>query len=229
MFYLCLSTMTDMIHFDPTLYPILQARGLPDAFIAALRSGVPTHVDAVTAIPAAIEALCLTEAGRELVKKKQPMRCLIPILTSKAYCASVVQSEFGPRLEELIRHLNPDMRPLCVDAMLAVLRVLCAVGGDSAALGWAAGDAPNAVVAIPPKRRITPQRLPHTPEAAGGVGVVEGAVVATASELSSSVDEVESAVSYSAEEQDGCLPGIGPGGVVMEWSHLQTDTEKLEV
>ena len=146
LFYLCETTLTDMVHLDPSQFASIAAGGAPAAFLDALRYGVPAYVDAVTSLPATIEALCLTERGREMVAARAPMRALVGVLTHKAYAACVVPAEFGPRLEELLRHLHADMRAACVDALLAMLRVLCAVGGDAAALAWA----PDAAAAAAP-------------------------------------------------------------------------------
>lgn len=98
---------------------------------------------AVNVVASGIEALCLTTAGRALVRAYQPLRALVPMLTHSAYATVVSPADFGVRLDELVRHMDASLRPAALDSMLAVLRVLCAVGGDSDALAWV----PQAVIA----------------------------------------------------------------------------------
>ena len=99
--------------------------------VAALRcAGVLPDSSVVTLVPMMVEALCLHERGRQLVRARHPLRALVPILSHKAYVLAdawggspLLLSDLAAGLEELVRHMPHELGYQAVDAVLAVLRV----------------------------------------------------------------------------------------------------------
>ena len=105
-------------------------------------AGILPDSGVIQAVPSAVEALCLAQRGTALVTSRQPLRCLVPLLTQPVYTrcdsaggAPLVASSLCVSLTDLIRHLPSDVAVRqTVAAVAAAARVLCAQGGDDAAL-----------------------------------------------------------------------------------------------
>lgn len=106
------------------------------------------------------------------------------------------------------------------------LQVLCAAGGDSDALLWhsntpSPSTEPAAAAARDDDSHMATDENPHPDEepSAAPAGAGEGAGASGGD------------AQYPADVrvQHGWLPGLGEGGVVLEWSHAAPDAQKLEV
>lgn len=118
--------------------------------------------------------------------------------------------------------LLPNCAPLVITVarQIGKLQVLCAVGGDEEALQCHVGKT---------AAETKPEQGSSVAARDGATGTSDLVAGATAS-----VDEppaAENAAVLSPGKpgvQQGWLPGIGPSGVVVEWSHWEAKPQKLE-
>jgi Domain of Unknown Function (DUF913) len=108
-------------------------------------AGVLPDAATIQSVLPVIEALCLSARGRRFVAAAQPLRCLVPLLTQATYatCDStaatpLVATNVCTALDDLVRHLPPDLAQHAYDAAAAAMRVLIALGRgcDAAPLTW---------------------------------------------------------------------------------------------
>ncbi|KAL6600606.1 hypothetical protein ACP70R_045406 [Stipagrostis hirtigluma subsp. patula] len=135
-FSLAANVMSDLIHKDPTCYTVLDAAGLPQAFLDAIIGGVLYNSDAVSCIPQCLDALCLNNNGLQLVKDRNALRCFVKIFTSRSYLKALSGDTTGALssgLDELMRHAS-SLRTSGVDMLIEILNTISKVGcgGDSA-------------------------------------------------------------------------------------------------
>ena len=69
-FSLAATVMTDLIQKDPTCFPVLDAAGLPSAFLDAIMVEVLNSAEAITCIPECLDALCLNSDFLQAVKDR---------------------------------------------------------------------------------------------------------------------------------------------------------------
>ncbi|KAK3132463.1 hypothetical protein QOZ80_6AG0522110 [Eleusine coracana subsp. coracana] len=134
-FSLAANVMSDLIHKDPTCYTILDAAGLPHAFLDAIMGGVLHNSDAVSCIPQSLDALCLNNSGLQLVKDRNALRCFVKIFTSRSYLKALSGDTTGALsggLDELMRHASL-LRSSGVDMLIEILNSISKLGtgGDS--------------------------------------------------------------------------------------------------
>lgn len=134
-FSLAASVMSDLIHKDPTCYTVLNAAGLPQAFLDAIMGGVLYNSDAVSCIPQCLDALCLNNNGLQLVKDRNALRCFVKIFTSRSYLKALSGDTTGALssgLDELMRHAS-SLRSSGVSMFIEILNTISKVGcgGDS--------------------------------------------------------------------------------------------------
>ncbi|XP_062194138.1 E3 ubiquitin-protein ligase UPL1-like isoform X2 [Phragmites australis] len=134
-FSLAANVMSDLIHKDPTCYTVLDAAGLPQAFLDAIMGGVLYNSDAVSCIPQCLDALCLNSSGLQLVKDHSALRCFVKIFTSRSYLKALSGDTTGALssgLDELMRHAS-SLRSSGVDMFIEILNTIAKVGcgGDS--------------------------------------------------------------------------------------------------
>lgn len=99
-------------------------------------------------------------------------------------------------------------------------QVLCAVGGDEEALQCRVGKTPDE---LKPDQGAA---AGATAEAPGGSDSAAGASASAAE--GQAADTVVALSPGNPAIQQGWLPGIGPSGVVNEWSHWEAKPQKLE-
>eukprot|EP00898_Chlorokybus_atmophyticus_P008084 jgi/Chlat1/8277/Chrsp78S07706 len=131
-FALAASVTSDLIHHDPTAFPALQAAGLPDRFLEAINKGVIASSEAVCCLPNALIALCLNNAGMEMVKSAQALNCFVAIFTNPAYQRALLgdtPSVLGAGLDELMRHV-PSLRPAGIEISIEILKAILELGGQ---------------------------------------------------------------------------------------------------
>ena len=101
---------------------ILQEQKLPDHFYAAVQKGIDASIDVVSAVPNAIGALCLNEAGLQQFNTHAPaiMSQLFSVLGSDQHARVLAEREhasvFGAAVDELIRH-HPTIKPSVINAI----------------------------------------------------------------------------------------------------------------
>ncbi|BFG33550.1 hypothetical protein CerSpe_198240 [Prunus speciosa] len=130
-FSLAATVMSDLIHKDPTCFPVLDAAGLPSAFLDAIMDGVLCSAEAITCIPQCLDALCInTNNGLEAVKERNAMRCFVKIFTSRTYLRALTSdtpSSLSSGLDELMRHAS-SLRGPGVDMLIEILNGISKIG-----------------------------------------------------------------------------------------------------
>ncbi|CAN6195336.1 unnamed protein product [Urochloa humidicola] len=129
-FSLAANVMSDLIHKDPTCYTVLDAAGLPQAFLDAIMDGVLYNSDAVSCIPQCLDALCLNNSGLQLVKDRNALRCFVKIFTSRSYLKALSGDTTGALssgLDELMRHAS-SLRSSGVDVFIEILNTVSKIG-----------------------------------------------------------------------------------------------------
>ncbi|XP_068337981.1 E3 ubiquitin-protein ligase UPL1-like isoform X2 [Pyrus communis] len=130
-FSLAATVMSDLIHKDPTCFPVLDAAGLPSAFLDAIMDGVLCSAEAITCIPQCLDALCLnTTNGLQAVKDCNALRCFVKIFTSRTYLKALTSDTPGSLssgLDELMRHAS-SLRGPGVDMLIEILNAISKIG-----------------------------------------------------------------------------------------------------
>lgn len=129
-FSLAATVMSDLIHKDPTCFSVLDAAGLPSAFMDAIMDGVLSSADAITCIPQCLDALCLNNNGLQAVKDRNALSCFVKIFTSKAYLRALAGDTPGSLssgLDELMRHAST-LRGPGVDMLIEILNTILKLG-----------------------------------------------------------------------------------------------------
>ncbi|XP_011038806.1 PREDICTED: E3 ubiquitin-protein ligase UPL1 isoform X3 [Populus euphratica] len=129
-FSLAATVMSDLIHKDPTCFPILDAAGLPSAFLNAIMDGVLCSSEAIMCIPQCLDALCLNNNGLQAVKDRNALRCFVKIFTSKTYLRALfgeAPGSLSSGLDELMRHAS-SLRGPGVDMVIEILNAISKIG-----------------------------------------------------------------------------------------------------
>lgn len=132
-FSLAATVMSDLIHKDPTCYPVLDAAGLPSAFLDAIMDGVLCSAEAIICIPQCLDALCLNNNGLQAVRDRNALRCFVKIFTSRTYSrvlAGDTPGSLSSGLDELMRHAS-SLRGPGVDMVIEILNVIIKVGSGA--------------------------------------------------------------------------------------------------
>ncbi|KAI3456803.1 hypothetical protein Pfo_013466, partial [Paulownia fortunei] len=137
-FSLAATVMSDLIHKDPTCFSVLEAAGLPSAFMDAIMDGVLCSAEAITCIPQCLDALCLNNNGLQAVKERNALRCFVKVFTSKLYLRALAADTSGSLssgLDELMRHAS-SLRGPGVDMLIEILTKIAKIGSglESASL-----------------------------------------------------------------------------------------------
>ncbi|CAK7324495.1 unnamed protein product [Dovyalis caffra] len=129
-FSLAATVMSDLIHKDPTCFPILDAAGLPSAFLDAIMDGVLCSSEAIMCIPQCLDALCLNNNGLQAVRDRNALRCFVKIFTSKTYLRALfgeAPGSLSSGLDELMRHAS-SLRGPGVDMVIEILNAISKIG-----------------------------------------------------------------------------------------------------
>nr|DAD23683.1 TPA_asm: hypothetical protein HUJ06_025146 [Nelumbo nucifera] len=129
-FSLAATVMSDLIHKDPTCFPVLDEAELPSAFLDAIMGGVLCSAEAVTCIPQCLDALCLNNNGLQAVKDRNALRCFVKIFTSRTYLRALTGDTPGSLstgLDELMRHAS-SLRGPGVEMLIEILNVISKIG-----------------------------------------------------------------------------------------------------
>ncbi|XP_065862675.1 E3 ubiquitin-protein ligase UPL1-like isoform X2 [Euphorbia lathyris] len=129
-FSLAATVMSDLIHKDPTCFAVLDAAGLPAAFLDAIMDGVLCSSEAIMCIPQCLDALCLNNNGLQAVKDRNALRCFVKIFTSRTYLralAGETPGSLSTGLDELMRHAS-SLRGHGVDMVIEILNSIFKIG-----------------------------------------------------------------------------------------------------
>ncbi|XP_068643121.1 E3 ubiquitin-protein ligase UPL1-like isoform X2 [Aristolochia californica] len=129
-FSLAATVMSDLIHKDPTCFPVLDVADLPCAFLDAILGGVLCSSEAITCIPQCLDALCLNNSGLQAVKDRNALRCFVKIFTSRTYLRALMGDTPGSLstgLDELMRHAS-SLRGPGVETLIEILQTISKIG-----------------------------------------------------------------------------------------------------
>ncbi|XXG72650.1 hypothetical protein AAC387_Pa07g1701 [Persea americana] len=129
-FSLAATVMSDLIHKDPTCFPVLDAADLPRAFLDAITGGVLCSAEAIACIPQCLDALCLNNIGLQAVRERNALKCFVKIFTSRMYLRSLAGDTPGSLsagLDELMRHAS-SLRGPGVDMLIEILDTILKIG-----------------------------------------------------------------------------------------------------
>ncbi|KAL5803856.1 hypothetical protein ACOSQ3_030656 [Xanthoceras sorbifolium] len=149
-FSLAATVMSDLIHKDPTCFPVLDAAGLPSAFLDAIMDGVLCSAEAIICIPQCLDALCLNNNGLQAVKDRNALRCFVKIFTSRTYSrvlAGDTPGSLSSGLDELMRHAS-SLRGPGVDMVIEILSAIIKIGSGVDASN-VSSDSPCDSTAVP--------------------------------------------------------------------------------
>lgn len=126
--------MASFVHNEPTSLTILQEAGLPGAFYDAIEKGLESANEVVAAVPSAIGALCLNQAGLDQLNQRST---IIPkvfsILTSDRHVKTLQDKDnatyLGAAMDELIRH-HPSLKDVVFSAIQGVLERIVVLGNE---------------------------------------------------------------------------------------------------
>ncbi|KAK6947097.1 HUWE1/Rev1, ubiquitin binding region [Dillenia turbinata] len=149
-FSLAATVMSDLIHKDPTCFPILEAAGLPSAFMDAIMDGFICSADAITCIPQCLDALCLNNNGLQAVRDRNALRCFVNIFTSRTYLRALAGDTPGTLstgLDELMRHAS-SLRTSGVVMLIEIFNAISEIGSGVEA-SCSSTDMPSCSIPVP--------------------------------------------------------------------------------
>lgn len=127
--------MLTFVHNEPTSLTILQENKIPDAFYDAIEGEIEPSLDVLSAIPTAIGALCLNEAGLKqfLDSRLSIIKKFFEVFQSEPHSRVLNEREnavvIGANFDELVRH-HPDLKQPVFDAVTEILKSLYEKGKD---------------------------------------------------------------------------------------------------
>ncbi|KAJ8645550.1 hypothetical protein MRB53_007298 [Persea americana] len=130
-YFSAVTVMSEIIHRDPTFFPILHDLGLPDAFLSSVRAGILPSSKALTCVPNGLGAICLNAKGLEAVKETEVLRFLVETFTSRKYLVAMNEAVFplSNAVEELLRHVS-SLRSVGVEIIIEIIDKLSSIGDD---------------------------------------------------------------------------------------------------
>ncbi|CAL5213878.1 unnamed protein product [Lathyrus oleraceus] len=129
-FSLAATVLSDLIQKDPTCFPVLDAAGLPSAFLDAIMDDVLNSSEAIACIPQCLDALCLNSNGLQAVKDRNSLRCFVKVFTSRTYLRALTgdtPASLSSGLDELMRHAS-SLRGPGVDMLVEILETISKIG-----------------------------------------------------------------------------------------------------
>ncbi|UZJ54305.1 hypothetical protein CBS101457_003625 [Exobasidium rhododendri] len=128
---LAISIMATFVHNEPTSLGIIQEKKLPETFLNLVKDDIEAEFDVMNAIPNAIGALCLNQAGLDMFNSQTMIDKLLSLLTSERHLKILQDQDnisiYGSSIDELVRH-QPSMKPKVQDGIFQVLSAIQAVG-----------------------------------------------------------------------------------------------------
>lgn len=130
---LAINIMLTFVHNEPTSLTVLQESKLPDAFYDAVSGDIEPSLDVLSAIPTAIGALCLNEAGlNHFIEHRLPLIThFFSIFTSEKHARVLNDREnavvIGANFDELVRH-HPSLKTPVFESITQLLKNLYAKG-----------------------------------------------------------------------------------------------------
>ncbi|XP_050235135.1 E3 ubiquitin-protein ligase UPL2-like isoform X2 [Mercurialis annua] len=137
-YHSAVTVMSEIIHKDPTCFPILHEMGLPEAFLSSVVAGLLPTSKALTCVPNGLGAICLNAKGLEAVKETSALRFLVDIFTSKKYVLAMNEAivPLTNAVEELLRHVS-SLRGTGVDIIIEIVDKVASFGDGNSGVSSA--------------------------------------------------------------------------------------------
>ncbi|KAJ3790759.1 hypothetical protein GGU10DRAFT_281593 [Lentinula aff. detonsa] len=106
---IAINIMATFVHNEPSSLTVIQEAGLPETFYKSIELGLEPAIEVLQAIPNALGALCLNEAGQaQLAAHPSIIPAIFSIFTSDRHLKILLEKEnavlIGTAVDELIRH-----------------------------------------------------------------------------------------------------------------------------
>ncbi|KAK1393002.1 E3 ubiquitin-protein ligase UPL1 [Heracleum sosnowskyi] len=123
------SVMSEIIHKDPTCFPVLDELGLPDAFLSSVVVGILPSSKALMCVPNGLGAICLNAKGLDAVKRTTALRFLVDIFTNRKYVLAMSDAvvPLAKAVEELLRHVS-SLKSVGVDLIIEIISKISLIG-----------------------------------------------------------------------------------------------------
>ncbi|PWN38380.1 uncharacterized protein FA14DRAFT_159977, partial [Meira miltonrushii] len=130
---LSINIMATFVHNEPTSLGIIQEKKLPEAFLALIKDDIEPHFDVINAVPNAVGALCLNQAGLDMFGAEPIIPKLLSLLTSERHIKVLSDQDnvtvFGASIDELTRH-QPTMLQAVIEGLVEVLKQIQKAGSE---------------------------------------------------------------------------------------------------
>ncbi|PCH43593.1 hypothetical protein WOLCODRAFT_75349 [Wolfiporia cocos MD-104 SS10] len=184
---IAINIMATFVHNEPTCLAVIQEAGLPEAFYRVVEAGLEPVIEVIQAVPNAIGALCLNQAGQDqLTARPNIIPGLFSIFTSERHQRVLQDKEnavlIGTAVEELIRH-HPSLKQSVLDSIKSTMDTICQIASEyvpaesdrhwyllsstSSAPSISSDSAPAADVVMEPVETHQSQVTPATPPSGG--------------------------------------------------------------
>lgn len=122
---IAINIMSTFVHNEPTSLAVIQEAGLPETFYKTIEAGIEPVIEVIQAIPNAIGALCLNQAGQDQLSARPTIiPGLFSVFTSERHLKVLQDKEnsvlIGSAIDELIRH-HPSLKPPVFEAIKSTL------------------------------------------------------------------------------------------------------------
>ncbi|KAJ4483401.1 hypothetical protein J3R30DRAFT_3834848 [Lentinula aciculospora] len=106
---IAINIMATFVHNEPGSLTVIQEAGLPETFYKSIELGLEPAIEVLQAVPNALGALCLNEAGQsQLAAHPSIIPAIFSIFTSDRHLKILLEKEnavlIGTAVDELIRH-----------------------------------------------------------------------------------------------------------------------------
>jgi hypothetical protein len=127
--YYAATWVTDFVHAEPNLLPVVQEAGVQRAVLETLQREVPPSADIISNLPTLLAALALNDAGLRSFTQARPLDALMPIFLSSKHLNAMSNDTanlLGSSIDELWRH-QPSLRQDGVAAICSLVDKLMAL------------------------------------------------------------------------------------------------------
>ncbi|XP_026661935.2 E3 ubiquitin-protein ligase UPL2-like isoform X2 [Phoenix dactylifera] len=130
-YFSAVTVMSEIIHKDPTCFPVLNESGLPDSFLSSVISGILPSSKALICVPNGLGAICLNAKGLEAVRETTALQFLVDTFTTRKYLVAMNEGVvlLANAVEELLRHVS-SLRSTGVDIIIEIINKLASMGKD---------------------------------------------------------------------------------------------------
>ncbi|GAA5969495.1 hypothetical protein JCM11641_008133 [Rhodosporidiobolus odoratus] len=130
-FSLSTNIAATFVHNEPTSLATLQEAKVPETFYDALEVSIPASNDVLQAIPNAIGAFCLNQAGLEAFSKRDLVSKYFAIFTSPSHAELLRDRDsalvIGSSIDELVRH-HPSIKEKVLKSIMKVFEDIKVLG-----------------------------------------------------------------------------------------------------